>query len=86
MTVSVVLIALWVLLVLVLALMPRRAALLRAGWILVVSGIPIVGYATWQHGPWVGMAMLGVGVLLLRLPSVRPGRRAGEAALQQESR
>ena len=40
----------------------------------VALGIPILGLVTWQHGPWVGLAVLAAGTFILRW-SVRYLRR-----------
>ncbi|MTD98981.1 DUF2484 family protein [Paracoccus sp. YIM 132242] len=47
----------------------RRRQRQRALWILVATGVPILGWLTYTCGPWAGIAFLSVGVLVLvRLP------------------
>lgn len=38
------------------------------GWILVLTGIPMLGLVTWQVGPLCGFAALAVASILLRTP------------------
>lgn len=48
---------------------------------LIAVGIPLLGFATWQMGPWWGMALLAGGVSVLRWPvyyAMRWLRRAGQ--------
>ncbi|MBT9382583.1 DUF2484 family protein [Pseudooceanicola sp. CBS1P-1] len=49
---------------------------------LIAVGIPCLGYITLQHGPWLGLAMLLLGALVLRWPLGRARRLPpeGEAA------
>lgn len=63
------LLALWVLAVNLVVLLPyhRRQ---QAGWGLIVLGVPLVGLATWQHGPIVGLLVMGLGIAMLRWPPV----------------
>jgi hypothetical protein len=37
---------------------------------LTAVGIPILGYVTMQHGPWIGMLVLAAGCSVLRWPVV----------------
>ncbi|AMY68456.1 DUF2484 family protein [Frigidibacter mobilis] len=48
----------------------RRAA----GYTLVLLGVPILGYVTWQAGPVWGLSLLALGGLLLRWPPLMLGR------------
>ncbi len=67
------LVAAWVLaanLPLLLAGRRRRAA----GYALVLLGVPILGFVTWQGGPVRGLALLAVGALLLCWPPLLLGR------------
>ncbi|NDV63645.1 DUF2484 family protein, partial [Puniceicoccales bacterium CK1056] len=42
--------------------------------ILIAVGIPILGFVTWQHGPWFGMLVLAAGMSVLRWPVIYLGR------------
>ncbi len=68
MTLSLTLAAVWALVANVIAMMPSKDRHRRSAYGLIVCGIPIVGYVTWQHGPWIGMLVLAAGVSVLRWP------------------
>ncbi len=70
MTLSLVLAALWGLAANMIALLPSRDHHWRSAYALIAIGIPIVGYATWQNGPWVGLAVLVAGMSVLRWPVI----------------
>ena len=42
--------------------------------VLIAVGIPILGLVTWQHGPWIGMLILAMGMSVLRWPIIYLGR------------
>lgn len=74
MSISLTLAALWALLANILAMTPSRDHHWRNAYMLIAIGIPIVGYVTWQHGPWMGMLMLAAGMSVLRWPVIYLGR------------
>ena len=74
MSISLTLAALWAILANVLAMMPSRDQHWRNAYMLIAVGIPIVGYVTVQHGPWVGMLILAAGMSVLRWPVIYLGR------------
>lgn len=74
MTLSLTLAAIWALIANVLAMTPSKDHHWRNAYILIVIGIPIVGFVTWQHGPWIGMLVLAAGVSVLRWPVIYLGR------------
>ena len=41
---------------------------------LIAVGVPILGYVTYQNGPWIGLAVLLGGMSLLRWPVIYLGR------------
>ena len=45
---------------------PRRRILLRA----IAIGVPLLGWATWESGPVVGLLLLAAGASILRWPVV----------------
>ncbi len=62
----------------------RRAA----GYALVLLGVPILGYVTWQAGPVWGLILLAAGALMLRWPPLilwrallHPGQGRGNKGL-----
>ncbi|GIT87023.1 MULTISPECIES: DUF2484 family protein [Roseobacter] len=74
MSISLTLAALWAVLANILAMTPSRDHHWRNAYMLIAVGIPIVGYVTSQHGPWVGMLILGAGMSVLRWPVIYFGR------------
>lgn len=73
MTSSLTLACLWAVLAAGCAMLPQRWHWSCACG-LIVTGIPILGYATFQHGPFVGMMLLAAGVSVLRWPLLYLGR------------
>ncbi|MBK0327320.1 DUF2484 family protein [Rhodobacteraceae bacterium F11138] len=74
MSLSLILAALWAIVANVLAMLPSRDNHWRRAYGLIAAGIPILGYVTYQNGPWVGMAVLLAGMSMLRWPVVYLGR------------
>ncbi|MBZ0124060.1 MAG: DUF2484 family protein [Roseovarius sp.] len=74
MNASLILACLWALSANLAAMIPSRDNHWRRAWALIVTGIPLLGYVTWQNGPWVGLLALAAGVSLLRWPVVYLGR------------
>ena len=68
MTLSLVLAALWAVVANVIAMLPTRDYHWRAAYCLIACGIPILGYVTWQNGPWIGLIVLVAGMSVLRWP------------------
>lgn len=74
MTLSLVLAALWALVANLLAMLPSRDNHWRSAYALTAAGIPILGYVTFQNGPWIGLAVLMAGMSVLRWPVIHLGR------------
>lgn len=70
MTLSLVLACLWVVLANVLAMLPSRDNHWRRAYFLIGIGIPILGYVTYQMGPWIGLLVLVAGMSVLRWPVI----------------
>ncbi|XDA99451.1 DUF2484 family protein [Sulfitobacter sp. LCG007] len=70
MTLSLTLAAVWAVVANILAMLPTRDNHWRRAYILIACGIPIIGYVTAQHGPWVGMIVLIGGMSVLRWPVI----------------
>lgn len=68
MNLSLILAALWALSANVLAMLPSRDNHWRRAYILIAVGIPILGYVTYQNGPWIGLLALAAGMSMLRWP------------------
>jgi hypothetical protein len=80
MTISLTLACLWALIANVLAMTPSKDAHWRNAYILIAIGIPIVGYTTVQHGPWVGLLVLAGGCSVLRWPVIYLARWVRQGA------
>ncbi|WP_422029191.1 DUF2484 family protein [Roseovarius sp.] len=56
------------------AMVPSRDNHWRLAYVLIAVGIPILGYVTYQNGPWWGVAVLVAGMSILRWPVIYLGR------------
>ncbi|MGQ3486615.1 DUF2484 family protein [uncultured Roseovarius sp.] len=74
MSLSLVLAFLWAIAANVLAMIPSRDNHWRRAYALIAVGVPILGYVTYQNGPWIGLAVLLGGMSLLRWPVIYLGR------------
>ncbi len=71
---SLILACLWAVAANVLAMTPSRDHHWRNAYMLIAIGIPILGYVTWQNGPWVGLLVLAAAMSILRWPVIYLGR------------
>lgn len=74
MTLSLVLACFWALAANVAAMLPSRDNHWRRAYALIVLGIPLVGYVTYQNGPWIGLLALVAGMSVLRWPVIYMSR------------
>ncbi|MFY9241135.1 MAG: DUF2484 family protein [Roseovarius sp.] len=74
MSISLILACLWALTANLLAMMPSRDSHWKLAYGLIAVGIPILGYVTYQNGPWVGLFVLAAGMSMLRWPVRYLGR------------
>ncbi|KIC07907.1 hypothetical protein RA19_22595 [Leisingera sp. ANG-M1] len=70
MTLSLTLAAVWALAANLLAMIPSRDNHWRRAYVLIALGIPLLGYVTYENGPWWGLAVLLAGMSVLRWPVV----------------
>lgn len=70
MTLSLILACIWMLAANVLAMVPSKDNHWKRAYALIAIGIPLVGYVTYQNGPWIGFAVLIAGMSMLRWPVV----------------
>ncbi len=68
MSVSLILALVWALAANVLAMIPSRDNHWTRAFVLIVIGIPLLGYVTWENGPWIGLLVLAAGMSVLRWP------------------
>lgn len=76
MNLSIILACVWALIANVLAMTPSKDYHWRNAYILIGIGIPIVGFVTWQNGPWIGLLVLVAAMSVLRWPVIYLGRWA----------
>ncbi|SLN33511.1 hypothetical protein PEL8287_01625 [Roseovarius litorisediminis] len=74
MNLSLILACLWALLANVLAMLPSKDNGWRRAYFLVAVGVPLLGYVTYQNGPWWGLFVLAAGMSVLRWPVIYLGR------------
>lgn len=74
MPLSLILACVWFVLANVLALLPSRDNHWTRAYILIAVGIPILGFVTFQLGPWIGLLVLLAGASILRWPLIYVGR------------
>ena len=74
MSVSLILACIWAIAANVLATLPSKDYHWRRAYVLIAVGIPLLGYVTWQNGPWVGLLVLAAGMSVLRWPVIYLGR------------
>jgi len=60
----------WLIAANVIAMFPSRDKHWRVAYVLIAVGVPILGWATWESGPVVGLLLLAAGASILRWPVV----------------
>lgn len=71
---SLALAALWGLAANLLAMIPSKDNHWTRAYFLIAVGIPILGYVTYENGPWIGLLILAAGMSMLRWPVIYLGR------------
>ncbi|WP_109466523.1 DUF2484 family protein [Albibacillus kandeliae] len=84
MSLSLILAAIWAVVANVIGMLPSRDYHWRAAYGLIGLGIPLLGYVTWQNGPWVGLAVMVMGMSVLRWPVIHLVRWARARALHRD--
>lgn len=74
MTLSLALACLWAVSANILAMIPSGDNHWRRAYVLIAVGIPILGFLTYENGPWVGLVALLAGMSILRWPVIYFGR------------
>lgn len=74
MSLSLTLAFVWAIVANVTAMLPSRKNHWPAAYVLIAFGIPILGYITLQHGPWVALLVLAAGASVLRWPLIYLGK------------
>lgn len=68
MTLSLILSLLWVVAANVIGLFPSRRNHWPAAYVLIAVGVPLLGYVTYENGPFIGLLALAAGASILRWP------------------
>ena len=68
MNLSPILAAAWAIFANLLALLPSKRNHWPLAYVLIAVGVPILGFVTYQNGPWVGLLILAAGMSILRWP------------------
>jgi len=76
MTPSLILACLWLVAANLRAMLPSRDHHWRSAYALIALGIPLLGWVTYQNGPWIGLLVLGAGMSVLRWPVIYLARWA----------
>ncbi|MHA6325450.1 DUF2484 family protein [Roseivivax sp. CAU 1753] len=74
MSLSLILALVWALTANVLAMIPSRDNHWTRAYVLIAVGIPLLGFVTYQNGPWVGLLVFAAGASVLRWPMRYLGR------------
>lgn len=70
MSLSLILACLWAVTANVLAMTPSKDNHWRRAYVLIGLGIPLLGYVTYENGPWIGLVVLLAGMSILRWPVI----------------
>jgi len=70
MTISLILSCFWAVVANVLAMTPSKDNHWRNAYILTAIGIPLLGYVTYENGPWIGLLVMLAGMSVLRWPVI----------------
>ncbi|KUJ76835.1 hypothetical protein AVO45_10055 [Ruegeria marisrubri] len=71
MTTSLILACVWAIAANLLAMTPSRDNHWTTAYVLIAIGIPLLGYVTYENGPWLGLLGLMAGMSVLRWPVIR---------------
>lgn len=64
----------WLIAANVLAVLPSRDNHWSRAYVLIALGIPLLGYITYENGPFLGMLFMIAGASVLRWPVIYLGR------------
>ena len=84
MTASLILACLWAVAANLVAVVPSRRNHWPQAYLLIAAGVPIVGFVTYENGPWVGLLVLAAGVSVLRWPVWHLARWVRRQVLREE--
>lgn len=70
MSLSLILACVWAVAANLLAALPSKDNHWRRAYVLIGIGVPLLGFVTYQNGPWVGLLVLLAGMSMLRWPVI----------------
>ncbi len=82
MNLSLILVCLWALVANILAMTPSKDNHWQRAYVLITLGIPLLGFVTYQNGPWIGLFVLVAGMSVLRWPVIYLTRRVKSVLFQ----
>jgi hypothetical protein len=68
MTLSLILACVWIVAANLMAMLPSKRSHWPQAYVLIAVGIPLLGFITYENGPWWGLAALFAGASILRWP------------------
>lgn len=71
----------WLIAANVAAMVPSRDNHWRRAYVLIAVGVPLLGWVTFENGPWIGLLCLAAGASILRWPLRYFGRWIGRKAV-----
>ena len=71
---SLIAVFMWVILANAIAILPSKRNHWPAAYGLIAIGIPILGWVTYENGPWIGLIAMAAGISILRWPVRYLGR------------
>jgi hypothetical protein len=71
---SLILACIWAVSANVIAMFPSRNFHWPAAYVLIAVGVPILGFVTYEMGPWIGLLVLAAAASVLRWPVRYLGR------------
>ena len=84
MSLSLILVFVWLVVANVIGMLPSRDNNWRRAYVLIALGVPLLGFVTWQNGPWAGLLALAAGMSVLRWPVIYLGRWVKTRVLGQK--
>lgn len=67
---SLIVAAVWLLAANVVAMFPSKDNHWRFAYVMIAIGVPVLGWVTYQNGPWIGLFVLAAGASVLRWPVI----------------
>ncbi|MDG1375888.1 MAG: DUF2484 family protein [Yoonia sp.] len=62
--------ALWLIVANVVAMFPSKDQHWRFAYAMIAVGVPVLGWVTYDNGPWIGLFVLAAGGSVLRWPLI----------------